>query len=71
MLTFESIRRAFDDPGLKTYEFLGTADPYKLAWTSATHERLRAQSFSRWPLGLAHYAAWRYGRPLAKRVMSR
>jgi CelD/BcsL family acetyltransferase involved in cellulose biosynthesis len=71
VLTHESIARAFADPGVRTYEFLGTADPYKLAWTSTTHERLRVQSFSRSPLGLAHQAAWRHGRPIAKRVLGR
>ena len=71
VLTYESIQRTFADPGLRSYEFLGVADDYKLAWTGATHERLRVQSFSRSPLGLAQLAAWRYGRPLAKRVLSR
>jgi CelD/BcsL family acetyltransferase involved in cellulose biosynthesis len=71
VLTYESLARAFADPGLRTYEFLGTADEYKRAWTSTTHERLRVQSFSRSPLGVAQLVAWRHGRPLAKRVLSR
>jgi CelD/BcsL family acetyltransferase involved in cellulose biosynthesis len=71
VLTYESIKRTFGDPGLRTYEFLGTADEYKLAWTGTTHERLRVQAFSRSPLGLAQLVAWRHGRPLAKRVLSR
>jgi CelD/BcsL family acetyltransferase involved in cellulose biosynthesis len=69
VLTYESIQRAFADPGLRTYEFLGMADDYKLAWTDAKHERMRVQAFSRSPLGLGQLAAWRYGRPLAKRVL--
>jgi CelD/BcsL family acetyltransferase involved in cellulose biosynthesis len=71
VLTYESLARSFADPGLRTYEFLGEADEYKLAWTSTTHERLRVQAFSRSPLGIGQLAAWRYGRPLAKRVLSR
>jgi CelD/BcsL family acetyltransferase involved in cellulose biosynthesis len=71
VLTCESISRAFADPTLRTYEFLGTADDYKLAWTSTTHERLRVQAFSRSPLGLVQHAAWRHGRPIAKRVLGR
>src|SRR3954452_13545636 len=71
VLTYESIKRAFEDPGLRTYEFLGDADEYKLAWTATRHQRLRVQAFSRSPLGLGQLAAWRYGRPLAKRVLSR
>jgi CelD/BcsL family acetyltransferase involved in cellulose biosynthesis len=71
VLTYESIERAFAEPGLRAYEFLGVADDYKLAWTSTTHERLRVQSFSRSPLGLGQLVAWRYGRPLAKRVLGR
>src|SRR4051794_33842950 len=71
VLTHESIARAFADPGLRSYEFLGTADEYKLAWTDKTHPRMRVQAFSRSPLGLAQLAAWRYGRPMAKRALSR
>jgi CelD/BcsL family acetyltransferase involved in cellulose biosynthesis len=71
VLTHESLARAFEDPDLDTYEFLGMADSYKLQWTSATRERLRVQAFSRSPLGLAQYAAWQHGRPLAKRVQAR
>jgi CelD/BcsL family acetyltransferase involved in cellulose biosynthesis len=71
VLTHESIARAFADPGLRSYEFLGTTDEYKLAWTEKTRPRMRVQAFSRSPLGLAQLAAWRYGRPLAKRVLSR
>jgi CelD/BcsL family acetyltransferase involved in cellulose biosynthesis len=71
VLTHESIARAFADPGLRSYEFLGTTDEYKLAWTDETHPRMRVQAFSRSPLGIGQLAAWRYGRPLAKRALSR
>jgi CelD/BcsL family acetyltransferase involved in cellulose biosynthesis len=71
VLTHESLARAFAHPEISTYEFLGMADPYKLDWTPATRERLHVQAFSRSPLGLAQYATWRHGRPLAKRVKAR
>src|SRR3954452_18296763 len=71
VLTHESIARTFADPGLRSYELLGRADDYKLAWTDKTRPRLRVQAFSRSPLGLAQLAAWRYGRPMAKRALSR
>jgi CelD/BcsL family acetyltransferase involved in cellulose biosynthesis len=71
VLTHESLARAFADPDLTSYEFLGMADSYKLQWTSTTHPRLRVQAFSRSPLGLVQYGAWQHGRPLAKRLQSR
>jgi CelD/BcsL family acetyltransferase involved in cellulose biosynthesis len=70
VLTYESLSRAFDE-GLATYEFLGDADSYKLVWTDTTRERRRLQVFSSSPLGQAQLAAWRYGRPLAKRAAAR
>jgi CelD/BcsL family acetyltransferase involved in cellulose biosynthesis len=68
VLTYESIRRAFESEALHAYEFLGTSDEYKLQWTSATRPRVRFQVFSRSPLGLLQYAGWQHGRPLAKRL---
>jgi CelD/BcsL family acetyltransferase involved in cellulose biosynthesis len=71
VLTHESLARAFADPDIHSYEFLGMADPYKLEWTSATRPRLRVQAFSRSPLGILQYAGWQHGRPLAKRAQAR
>lgn len=68
VLTHESLRRAFESESLRTYEFLGTSDEYKLQWTSATRERIRFQLFSKSPVGLLQYAAWQHGRSLAKRL---
>jgi CelD/BcsL family acetyltransferase involved in cellulose biosynthesis len=70
VLTYESLSRAFAE-GLSTYEFLGDDDSYKLAWTDTTRERRRLQVFSGSPMGQAQLAAWRYGRPLAKRAAAR
>jgi CelD/BcsL family acetyltransferase involved in cellulose biosynthesis len=70
VLTYESLARAFAN-GLESFEFLGTADAYKLVWTDSVRDRRRLQVFSRSPLGHAQLAAWRYGRPLAKQVAAR
>jgi CelD/BcsL family acetyltransferase involved in cellulose biosynthesis len=70
LLTLESLRHAFE-MGLDSYEFLGTDDAYKLQWTSTVRERVRLQVFSRSVVGRGQDAAWRFGRPLVKRVKER
>jgi CelD/BcsL family acetyltransferase involved in cellulose biosynthesis len=70
LLTYESLRRGYAN-GLRSYEFLGTDDPYKLQWTPTTRERVRLQIFSRTVGGRGQDAAWRYGRPLVKRAQRR
>ena len=67
LLTHHGIERAFE-LGLSSYELLGQADDYKRSWTSLTRERVRFQAFPRSPAGRVEYLAWRYGRPLAKRL---
>ena len=46
LLTHESLSRCFA-AGLESYEFLGRDEGYKLAWTSATRERVRLRAFPR------------------------
>lgn len=70
LLTWEALQRAFA-LGLSTYEFLGAADPYKLAWAPHTADRLRFQAFGRTVPGRLETVAWRRGRPLAKRAIAR
>jgi CelD/BcsL family acetyltransferase involved in cellulose biosynthesis len=70
LLTHHGIERAFE-LGLDSYELLGQADDYKRSWTGLTRERVRFQAFPRGPAGSAEYLAWRYGRPLAKRLSGR
>jgi CelD/BcsL family acetyltransferase involved in cellulose biosynthesis len=70
VLTHESLRRAFESPELHTYEFLGSDDAYKLAWTAATRDRVRLQSFPATPPGAIERLAWTRGRPLAKRALA-
>jgi CelD/BcsL family acetyltransferase involved in cellulose biosynthesis len=69
LLTHAAIARAYEQ-GLRRYDFLGGEDPYKLDWTSQVRERLRLQAFGHTPAGLVAHAAWRYGRPLAKRALA-
>ena len=68
ILRHDMIRRAFD-VGLESYELLGGAESYKLAWTNETRARYRALAFRRSPVGLTMWLAYRYGRPAAKRVI--
>jgi CelD/BcsL family acetyltransferase involved in cellulose biosynthesis len=67
ILTREAIARAYEQ-GLERYDFLGAEDRYKLDWTSAVRERVRVQVFGLTGRGMAEFAAWRYGRPIAKRA---
>jgi CelD/BcsL family acetyltransferase involved in cellulose biosynthesis len=70
LLTHHGIERAFER-GLDSYELLGQADDYKRSWTSLVRERIRFQAFPTSPAGAGEYLAWRYGRPLAKRLQER
>lgn len=67
LLTYAGVKRAFE-LGLESYELLGQEDDYKRQWTSTTRERVRLQLFPRRPAGTATFAAWRYGRPLVRRI---
>ena len=53
---------------LRTFEFLGFPEPFKLEWTNLLRNRQRFQAFAPTPAGIADWAAWAYGRPLAKRA---
>jgi CelD/BcsL family acetyltransferase involved in cellulose biosynthesis len=70
VLTHESLKRAFAEPAIRSYEFLGSADDYKLAWTDTARERERFQAFRRTPRGTLGYLAWTAGRSAAKRVLA-
>lgn len=54
--------------GLRGYEMLGDADPYKLKWTDTCRQMIRMEAFAPTPVGLAGYARVRVGRPLARRA---
>lgn len=54
--------------GLTRFEFLGDAEPYKLAWTSSCRHLRLLQLFAPGVLGLLDWAVFAHGRPLAKRA---
>lgn len=54
---------------LRTFEFLGFPDPFKLDWTDLLRNRQLLQAFSPTPSGIMDWGAWAYGRPLAKRAV--
>lgn len=68
VLTAAMIERAFSRR-LKSYEFLGAPDPYKLRWTSTCREVLRAQAFARTPPGMVDRILLTHGRSVAKRLL--
>lgn len=67
LLHRELIEGAHRD-GLSSYEFLGAAEPWKLEWTATTRDRQILQAFHGAALGRAEWAAFAYGRPLARRA---
>jgi CelD/BcsL family acetyltransferase involved in cellulose biosynthesis len=70
ILTAAMVERSFS-LGLKSYEFLGDAEPYKLRWAQTCREMVRAQSFASTPAGWGDRMVQTHGRRLAKRVLRR
>lgn len=71
LLTYEALRRGFE-LGLRSYELLGDADRYKLAWTQSVRERARVQVFDVASLsGAVAWAAWTHGRPALRWLRGR
>jgi CelD/BcsL family acetyltransferase involved in cellulose biosynthesis len=66
----EHVLRSAFERGLRRYEFLGAADPHKLEWAPAVHERLVFQAFAPTVGGRAELAAFRFGRPAAARGLA-
>jgi CelD/BcsL family acetyltransferase involved in cellulose biosynthesis len=64
-----SLQRSFAI-GLERFEFMGTADAYKLRFANDSYDRLLFQAFSPRPGGRVLHAAFAYGRPLAKRAVA-
>jgi CelD/BcsL family acetyltransferase involved in cellulose biosynthesis len=58
LMTWQSIKH-WTGRGLKTFEFLGDADEFKLTWADATREVQRVRLFSARPAGVATAAWWR------------
>lgn len=64
------LQRAFTT-GSRRFDFLGADDPFKLEWSQTAYDLKLVQAFSPSPLGAAEWAAFAYGRPLARRVRAR
>jgi hypothetical protein len=54
---------------LRRYDFLGRDEPWKMAWTSTVEVQVQFQSFRRSAPALTDWAAQRYLRPLARRIL--
>jgi CelD/BcsL family acetyltransferase involved in cellulose biosynthesis len=67
LLVQDMIRWAFSR-GLRTYEFLGADEAFKLDWTASLRERIALHAFPRSASGAVAWTAQSYGRPLAKRA---
>lgn len=67
LLVHDMLERAFE-LRLRSFEFLGDAEAWKLDWTDAVRERRALETFDRSIRGSAAWAAERYGRPVAKRA---
>jgi hypothetical protein len=69
ILRYEMVARAFSI-GLRSYEFLGADEPWKLEWTQTTRERALFQAFAPSVRGRLWWAAFAWGRPIAKRLLA-
>lgn len=70
LLRHSMIERAFAD-GVRRYEFLGIADPWKLEWTSTLRRQMIVQAFARTAAGRLDRVAHEYGRPVAKAALAK
>jgi CelD/BcsL family acetyltransferase involved in cellulose biosynthesis len=70
LLRLEMIERAFA-LGLRSYEFLGADEPWKLDWTRSLREHVELKAFAPSAAGVVDWAANRYVRPMAVRALSR
>jgi CelD/BcsL family acetyltransferase involved in cellulose biosynthesis len=69
LLRYEMLARAFE-LRLRSYEFGGADEQWKLQWSDRTRKRLLIQAFARTPSGFVDWAAWTYGRAMAKRAVA-
>jgi CelD/BcsL family acetyltransferase involved in cellulose biosynthesis len=67
VLRFRLLARAFSC-GLRRYEFLGDAEPWKLEWTDSYRERVFFRAFAPSLLGLSKWTVHTHGYRLAKRM---
>jgi CelD/BcsL family acetyltransferase involved in cellulose biosynthesis len=69
VLTSEMIARTFR-LGLKSYEFLGSADDFKVRWATGIRDRLRTQLFATSVSGALDRVAQTRGRAIARRALA-
>jgi CelD/BcsL family acetyltransferase involved in cellulose biosynthesis len=55
---------------IRCYDFAGRPDPYKMEWAEGQRQLIETRAFAPALPGLAAYTSWRYGRPLAKRLLA-
>jgi len=67
LLVQDMVRWAFGRE-LRTYEFLGADEAFKLDWTASLRDRIALHAFPHSPAGTVAFGAQSYGRPLAKRA---
>ena len=70
LMRYEMIRRAFE-LGLRSYEFLGANQEWKLEWTDRCHERSRIRVYAPTARGLVAWRARSSGGPLARAALRR
>jgi CelD/BcsL family acetyltransferase involved in cellulose biosynthesis len=68
MLLAESVLEWAFAEGLKSYEFHGEDEAFKLEWSPDSRERLGFELFPRTLAGTAGWAVFAHGRPLARRL---
>ncbi len=70
LLACDMIARTFAK-GMKSYEWLGDALPYKLRWSKTSHEMVRVQAFAPSASGAVDRFVQLHGRRLAKSILRR
>jgi len=70
LLDYEMASRAFSE-GLKSFEFLGADEPYKLDWANGVHERVVLQAFAPSAAGSLEWLVQSRGRAIARRILAR
>jgi CelD/BcsL family acetyltransferase involved in cellulose biosynthesis len=67
LLAEDMLERAFAE-GLRSYDFLGADEAFKMDWARDVRVRMTVQAFPRTVAGMAGWAAWAFGRPAVIRL---
>jgi CelD/BcsL family acetyltransferase involved in cellulose biosynthesis len=71
LLVQSLLERAFEQQQLSRFDFLGGDEPFKLEWTQRRRELYLFEAFAPSAAGRMGWAAERYGRPLARKLLRR